>query len=82
MRLIERMRALVNTHRKRTASPLPTPKWLVTPRCTVCFVEDGESVDDAWGVIMEATFEGLQAYRIGDAIYLTGRPCGFRGECQ
>ena len=86
--LINLMRKLVNAHKKRTASPLPDPKWLEVRQSRLEAVRlpfvhsDHRGVEDAWEDVLDATFDGMRADRIGDCIYLTGSPSGFDGRAQ
>ena len=85
MGLISRMRALVKG--KPTASPPPEPRWLCIwqtgcPMLRAPFVHQDQDLEDAWEDVLELTFDGYRADRIGDCVYLTGEPNGFEGRAQ
>lgn len=72
------MHALVK-HRKSTASPPPQhPARIVfcAGRYETClpFDDPPDSEETGWGYVLDITSIGFRADRVGDAIYITGRP--------
>ena len=71
-----------NANRKRTGFP-PDPVWVIwhgpNARVSMPFVDGDEMPEHAWHQVLESTFLGYRADRVGDTLHITGRPVGFEG---
>lgn len=62
---------------------LGEPEWVVFSVGDHCvrlpFADRGNDADSGWQYLLDITMIGFRADRVGDTIFVTGRPFGFEG---